>query len=436
MSIDLTHVILGFAVLAFLYILLSFEVMHRTAATLFTVAVLVILNMYLHFIKFSKLIESIDMNTIVLLMCMMMLVSVLSRTNVFSYLAREILHKLRGSPYIMIFILSGITAFVSAFIDNVTTVLLISPVVLEITRRLRVDPRPVLLAIVFASNIGGTATLVGDPPNILIGSAAKLSFMAFIRNLTPIVIADFFLFMLVMKFLIKGWLRSYPKEVKVIDLGGGPVYVRRVMLSKVLIALVVVIALFALEDFLEYPPSIPPLVGIGLLLVMTRRTVRIDRVLRDVDWSTLVFFMAMFIVIKGVEALGVMEFIANGILSFAKEYTSLMLVIVWVSAFVSAFIDNIPFVMSMIPVIKFIATATGLDPTPLYWSLSLGGCLGGNGTLIGASANVVVAGIADRHGHHISFASFIKYGMPVMISTVALSSVYLIIRYALLVPGT
>ncbi len=146
--------------------------------------------------------------------------------------------------------------------------------------------------------------------------------------------------------------------------------------------------------------------------------------------------MAMFIVIKGVEALGVMEFIANGILSFAKEYTSLMMVIVWVSAFVSAFINNIPFVMSMIPVIKFIATATDLDPTPLYWSLSLGGCLGGNNTLIGASANVVVAGIADRHGHHISFASFIKYGMPIMISTVALSSVYLIIRYALLIPGT
>ncbi len=223
------------------------------------------------------------MNTIVLLMRMMMLVSVLSRTNVFSYLAREILHRPRGSPYIMIFILSGITAFVSAFIDNATTVLLISPVVLEITRRLRVDPRPVLLAIVFASNIGGTATLVGDPPNILICSVAKLSLIAFIRNLTPIVIADFSLFILVMKFLIRGWLRSYPKEVKEIDLGGGPVYVKRVMPSKVLIALAAVIALFALEDFFEYPLSIPPLVGVGLLLIMTGRTVRIDRVLRDVD---------------------------------------------------------------------------------------------------------------------------------------------------------
>ncbi|HDJ83478.1 MAG TPA: hypothetical protein ENG44_00595, partial [Desulfurococcaceae archaeon] len=191
-------------------------------------------------------------------------------------------------------------------------------------------------------------------------------------------------------------------------------------------------ALFLLEDFLEYPPAIPPLIGIGVLLLLLRNRIRIESLLEDVDWSTLVFFIAMFIVIKGVEDLGVMEFIAREIYSFSTDYMVLILLILWVSAIVSAFVDNIPFVMAMVPVIAAMAKAATLNPIPLYWALSLGGCLGGNGTLVGASANVVVAGIAERHGYTISFRSFIRYGMPVLMLTVGLASIYLVLRYVIL----
>jgi len=336
-------------------------------------------------------------------------------------------------PFRLIAVLSAITAAISAFIDNVTTVLLITPLVIEIARKIRVNPRPLLLSIIFASNIGGTATLIGDPPNILIGSIAKLGFMDFIYNLTPIVIVDFLFFLVLIRLLNNKWIIQYTKattRIRRLEYYHQPVNKR--LLYKVLIALAIVIILFTLEDLLGYPPAIPALIGVSILMLLTGRRINIESVLRDIDWSTLVFFIAMFIVIKGVEDLGFVEFIANGICGISKDFVTIMMLIVWVSAILSAFIDNIPFVMTMIPVIPNIASSLHVDPTPLYWALSLGGCLGGNGTLVGASANIVVAGLADKHGYHIPFKTFIKQGMPVMILTVALSSIYLIIRYCIL----
>ncbi len=430
LTYSLPDVALGFAILVLLYALLTLEVVHRTVAALFTAAVVIVLDICLGFVGYSDLIHEIDMNTILLLMSMMMFVSILSKTGVFGYASSTLLRRLHARPLTLVAVLSAVTAMVSAFIDNVTTVLLITPVILEITRRLRVDPRPVLVSVVFASNIGGTATLIGDPPNILIGSRAGLSFGAFINNLTPAAMLAFLSFLLVMTILLRDWLRRYSPKGEVIEvLVQG---IDRKLLTKAFIALIVVLTLFGLEDLLKYPPAIPPLVGIGILLMLSRRRVRLEDVISGVDWSTLVFFMAMFIVIRGVEALGVMDFIASGIISVAKEYYSLLIIITWISAFVSAFVDNIPFVMSMIPVIAKISSIVSVNSTPLYWALSLGGCLGGNGTLVGASANVVVAGIAERHGHHISFIYFIKYGMPVMISTVIISTAYLILRYCVL----
>lgn len=180
------------------------------------------------------------------------------------------------------------------------------------------------------------------------------------------------------------------------------------------------IILFTLEDPLGNPPAIPALIGVSILMLLTGRRINIESVPRDIDWSTLAFFIAMFIVIKGVKDLGFVGFIANGICGISKDFVTIMMLIVWVSAILSAFIDNIPFVMTMIPVIPNIASSLHVDPTPLYWALSLGGCLGGNGTLVGASANIVVAGLADKHGYHIAFKTLIKQGMPVMILTVAL----------------
>ena len=430
MEYSIASVALGFGVLILLYTLLTLEIVHRTVAALFTAAVVVVLDIVLRFVGFTDLINEIDMNTILLLMCMMMFVSILSKTGVFSHMSSALLRRLHAKPFTLIAVLSAVTATVSAFIDNVTTVLLISPVILEISRRLKIDPRPILLSVVFASNIGGTATLIGDPPNILIGSKAGLGFKDFIYNLTPAVMLSFLAFLGVMAFLLRGWLRRYSPSTSSIN--GWIANVDRSLLRKALASLSVTLLLFGLEDVFEYPPAIPPIVGIGILLMLARGRVRIEDVLSDVDWSTLVFFMAMFIVIRGVEALGVMDFIAGAIMSVAHGYAALLIIIAWVSAVVSAFVDNIPFVMSMIPVIARIATTAAVASTPLYWALSLGGCLGGNGTLVGASANVVVAGIAERHGHHISFRSFLKYGMPVMTVTVAVSTVYLIVRYCVL----
>lgn len=426
------NIVLGFTILVILYALLVLEIMHRTAAALLAVSIVLILDTFLRFSDFNELVEGIDMNTILLLMSMMMFVGILSRTGAFSYLASMILIKFHNKPFLLITILSSITALVSAFIDNVTTVLLMTPIVLEIMEKLKVDPRPILLSIVFASNIGGTATLIGDPPNIIIGTRAGLGFMDFIRNLTPIVVIDFFAFLILIKVMFSKWINLYESRVRVIRNLQPSNRVDKYLLHRTLIILSVVIVLFLLEDFLEYPPAIPPLIGIGVLLLLLRNRIRIESLLEDVDWSTLVFFIAMFIVIKGIEDLGVMEFIAKEIYSFSTDYMVLILLILWVSAIVSAFVDNIPFVMAMVPVIAVMAKAATLNPIPLYWALSLGGCLGGNGTLVGASANVVVAGIAERHGYTISFRSFIRYGMPVLMLTVGLASIYLVLRYVIL----
>ena len=431
MEPSIANVVLGFIILIILYALLVLEVMHRTAAALLVVSIVLILNIALGFTDFNELVEGIDMDTILLLMSMMMFVGILSRTGAFSYLASMILIKFHGKPFLLITILSSITALVSAFIDNVTTVLLMTPIVLEIMEKLKVDPRPILLSIIFASNIGGTATLIGDPPNIIIGTRAGLGFMDFIRNLTPIVVIDFLAFLILIRVLFSKWINLYGSHARTIRNLQPSNRIDKYLLRRTLVILLMVIVLFLLEDFLEYPPAVPPLIGIGVLLLLLRNRVRIESLLEDVDWSTLVFFIAMFIIIKGVEDLGVMEFIAREIYSFSTDYMVLILLILWVSAIVSAFVDNIPFVMAMVPVVAAIARASALNPTPLYWALSLGACLGGNGTLVGASANVVVAGIAERHGYMISFKSFIKYGMPVLMLTVGLASIYLVLRYTI-----
>lgn len=424
---------IGFAILITLYTLLTLEIFHRTVIALIMVGIVFIINLILRYAPFTQLIEAIDLDTILLLMSMMMLVSIMSKTGVFSYIAHHILLKFYNKPFTLIAVLTSLTAFISAFVDNVTTVLIIAPIVIEVCRRLRIDPRLILLAIVFSSNIGGTATLIGDPPNIIIGSLAHLGFMAFVYNLTPVIVVDFIFFLLLIKILYRGWLNEYRKGIsKLSSTVNGlriSVKLRRKDLIEVLIPFFIVIVLFMLEDVLKYPPAIPALIGSAILLVLMGRRINIEEVLKDIDWSTLVFFMAMFIVIKGIEKLGFMKFIADFILNFSADFIIMILLVVWLSAIVSAFVDNIPFVMTMMSALLILAKSLSYNITPLYWALSLGGCLGGNATLVGASANIVVAGIADKYGYHISFKYFMKYGMPAMLLTVGISSIYLVLRY-------
>jgi len=420
---------IGFAILVLMYALLMLEVMHRTAVAILVAGIVFALNTALHFTTFEDLLAGIDLNTVLLLMSMMIIVGVLSRTGFFEYVAETLVYRTKGHPFLLVAALSAITALVSAFIDNVTTVLLMAPIVISVCRELRVDPRPVLLSTVFASNIGGTATLIGDPPNIIIGSAAHFSFMDFVRHLTPIAVADVFLLIAISPLLFRSWFRSY--SGRSLEATPRASRIDKPLLKKVLAVLTIVISLFLLEDALGYPPSIPAIIGAAITLILVKSRISLEDALNFVDWPTLIFFVFMFVAIRGVERLGVMDFIASAISSIAPNLPLAMMVVLWVSAILSAFVDNIPFVMAMVPVIERIASALGTESMPLYWALALGGCLGGNGTLIGASANIVVAGIAEKHGYHIPFRWFMRYGMPVMLATVGAAGAYLVIRYGL-----
>ena len=421
--------LLALAILLIVYAMLVTEYIHRTAAAVIGAATVLALNVALRYTTFEDLFSGVDIDTVLLLMSMMMIVSVLSRTRVFEYLAFKVLEKFYASPMKLLIAITGFTAAVSAFVDNVTTVLFVAPIAVEVCRKLDVDPRPLLISIALASNIGGTATLIGDPPNILIGSYAGLGFMDFIRNLTPIVIADYLLFIIVTRALISRWIGEVRRSVAMKKLTSVSIEVDRSLLRRTLIALSIAIALFFLEDVFEYPPAIPAMVGASILLLATRRSISIEEVVRGVDWPTLVFFIAMFILIRGVERLGLLDAIASGVCAVSSSLAVAIAVVVWISTAVSAVVDNIPYVMSMLPVIPAVATSLGVDPTPLYWALSLGACLGGNATIVGASANIVVAGIAEKQGYPITFKRFAKMGIPITIATVGLSTLYLLARY-------
>ncbi len=421
--------LLALAILLIVYAMLVTEYIHRTAAAVIGAATVLALNVALRYTTFEDLFSGVDIDTVLLLMSMMMIVSVLSRTRVFEYLAFKVLEKFYASPMKLLIAITGFTAAVSAFVDNVTTVLFVAPIAVEVCRKLDVDPRPLLISIALASNIGGTATLIGDPPNILIGSYAGLGFMDFIRNLTPIVIADYLLFIIVTRALISRWIGEVRRSVAMKKLTSVSIEVDRSLLRRTLIALSIAIALFFLEDVFEYPPAIPAMVGASILLLATRRSISIEEVVRGVDWPTLVFFIAMFILIRGVERLGLLDAIARGVCAVSSSLAVAIAVVVWISTAVSAVVDNIPYVMSMLPVIPAVATSLGVDSTPLYWALSLGACLGGNATIVGASANIVVAGIAEKQGYPITFKRFAKMGIPITIATVGLSTLYLLARY-------
>ncbi len=420
--------LLGFALLALMFILLALEILHRTIVAFLLAGIVFALNITLRFTTFDDLLAGIDLNTILLLMSMMIVVGALSKTGFFEYIAENLLYRTHRRPWLLVASLSLITALISAFIDNVTTVLLMAPIVIGICRELRIDPRPVLLATVFASNIGGTATLIGDPPNIIIGSAAHLGFNDFVQHLAPIVTLDALVLVGMSPVLFRGWFREYRAKVRSVVLRKR-VELDRALLRKVLATLAIVVSLFVLEDALGYPPSVPAVMGAAITLVLVHDRVGIDDIMSFIDWPTLVFFVFMFVAIRGIERMGVMDFVARSIATVAPTPALALMAILWISALLSAFVDNIPFVMAMVAVIPKLAASLGVDPTPLYWALSLGGCLGGNGTLVGASANVVVAGIAEKHGYPIPFRWFMRLGMPTMLTTVGLAALYLIARY-------
>lgn len=373
--------------------------------------------------------DDIDFNTLGLLTGMMILVTITRRTGVFEAIAVWSAVLTKGEPLRLLALLSVITAIASALLDNVTTVLLIVPVTLTLTDKLQVNPVPYLISEIIASNIGGTATLIGDPPNIMIGSAVGLSFNDFIFHLAPIA----FLVLLVTIGLL---LFIYRKDLEVDEESRQALlklnYKEEIkdwqLLRKSLWVLGLTILGFALHGVLHLESAVIALSGAILLMILSSEEP--EDILLHVEWPTIFFFTGLFVLVGGLKATGVIGHLASWSLEITHgNVMGTSLLVLWVSAIASAFIDNIPFVATMIPMLQEMGQLSGLNLEPVWWSLALGACLGGNGTLIGASANVIVAGIAEKNGIGLSFRQFMKIAFPLMLVSILLSHVYIYFRY-------
>ena len=371
---------------------------------------------------------AVDWNVIFLLFGMMVIAGVLRRTGVFSWLAIRTVRVARGEPLAILLLLAGITALLSAFLDNVTTIVLLVPVTLYIATTLRLSPIPFVLAEVLASNIGGTATLIGDPPNILIGSASGLTFGDFLLNLAPVVIVIFVVFAGAMALVFRRHMTVAP-EVReaVLAIDDSEFISDHRLLRLGLLVLALTIAGFLFASVIHQEPATIALLGAAVLLLVAR--LEPDELIREVDWSTLLFFVGLFVLVEGLVATGVITALGTGLVEITGgDQAVTTLGLLWVSGIASAFVDNIPYTATMIPVVQQLGDA-GLAIEPLWWALALGACLGGNATIIGASANVVAASAVARAGYPISFGRFLQVGGLVALLSMVISSAYVWVRY-------
>ncbi len=437
------HVIFGFdplitasVILVVTYLLVISDRFDRSLLALLGAGAMILAGVLTQ----EEAIRGIDFNTIALLTGMMILVSVARRSGVFEFLAIASAQLVRASPAGVLCLLSLVTAIVSALLDNVTTVLLIAPVTLSIAQRLRVPVFPFLFAEIMASNIGGTATLIGDPPNIMIGSAAGLSFNAFVIDLAPVIVVVMAVQLLLTHLL---WGRStqatQADRAAVMALSARAAIVDGRLLRLSLIVFAATLLAFVFASFLRLEPGAIAMIGAATLMLLdnlihhrSEQPAKIGATYGDVDWITIFFFVGLFIVVHGFEQTGAIGDLAQALVAASHGNLAITAsVILWASAILSAIIDNIPFVAAMIPLIKMLAPSFGGDEAllPLWWALSLGACLGGNGTLIGASANLTVAGIAQRSGVRFDFLTYSRYAAPLTLVSLAICQIYLWLRY-------
>lgn len=420
------------------YVLLSFEILHRTTIAMvgatFVILIGILTGLFTVSTSFEFAISSIDFNTIGLLLGMMIIVAILGETGVFEYLGVRMSKASKGNMWRLMVMFCIFTATISMFIDNVTTVLLIVPITISVFKTLKISPIPFIIAQVLASNVGGTATLIGDPPNILIGSAANIDFSSFIINMGPTVAVSLFASLFILKFQYRKYLEQKPHNIEDLLSQDEKVLIKdRSVLKKSLAVLLGVIFLFVIHGSINIEPSIIALSGAGILMIVARS--RPEQVLRQVDWSTLIFFAGLFIIISGAVKAGAIDILSNIVLQISGGNPWLLFfMIIWISAIASAFIDNIPFAATMIPLIFAIyntesvaAVFGGFAINPLWWALSLGVGFGGNGTIIGSSAGIVATGLAEINGHRITFNQFLRVGFPFMIASVAVGSIVLLI---------
>jgi len=382
----------------------------------------------------------IDFNTIALLTGMMIIVSITRSTGVFEYVAIWSAKKVKADPKWILLVLAVVTAVFSAFLDNLTTVLLIVPIALLIVEKLKVSPYPFLFSQILASNIGGTATLIGDPPNILIGSATGLSFMAFLTNMGPVALVILVVAVIIFHF-VWGKTLVAPQELRdrVMNFNEADSITDRPQMIRSLIVLALVIAGFIIGEHYHIRPGTVAMLGGAVLMLVTilgkthsEQSKTVHKTFGDVEWDALFFFMGLFVVVGGVEHAGLLNMLGQEMLAATNaDPQATTFATLWISAVVSAAVDNIPFVATMIPLVESMETAIG-GPEALetvWWALALGACLGGNGSLIGAAANVMVSGMADRAGYPITFAKFALVGIPITLLSVAIAHGYMWLRY-------
>lgn len=416
--------IIAVAVFLIVILLIITERVHRTAAAMAGAVVLILTGV----MSADKALSYIDFNTIGVLVGMMIFVAIVRRSGMFEYIAVRAAKAVHGDPWKIMVAFTLITALLSAILDNVTTVLLVGPMSIAIARMLKIDPVPFLMGQILASNVGGTATLIGDPPNIMIGSAAHLSFMDFLDNTGFAVLFILVVLILLMKIV-------YEKKIELGTVDTGAIekldpsksITNRALMKKGIIVLICVIVGFMFHDKLGIESSVIALTAAAVMLIIGREDV--NEAIQDVEWTTILFFMSLFVVVGGLTETGIIKELASKIIDATDGHPMVtMLVLLWASALLSSILDNIPFVATLIPLILAMQ-ADGMDVTSFWWAISLGACLGGNGTMIGASANVVLSDISTKHGYPITFKSYLKVGMPFMLLSIVISTVFLVVKF-------
>lgn len=423
------NALLAVAIFLATYVFIISEKIHRTVIALVGGMAIVVLGV----ISQETAIHHIDFNTLGLLVGMMIIVGVTAETGLFNYLAIKAAKKVEGKPMQILIVMSVLTAVCSALLDNVTTVLLTVPVTISIAKKLNVRATPFLVSQIMASNIGGTATLIGDPPNIMIGSSTNLGFGDFAINLAPVAIVILIVTMFLLEFIYRKQLVTTDElRAHIMSLDESKELKDMALLKKSVTMLVLTIVLFSLHQMLHLESATVAMFCASILLLIAYPTHEkaLEAVFKKVEWIAIFFFVGLFVLVGGLVETGVISMIAEKAMEITQGDTaSTAILILWLSAIASAFVDNIPFVATMIPMIHEMGRMGMDNLTSLWWSLALGACLGGNGTLIGASANVVVAGLAAAAGYPISFVRYFKIAFPLMILSIIISHIYVVIRY-------
>ena len=416
--------IVSIAVFVIVMVAIMTEKLHRSLAAI----VGAMLVLALHVLPFDAAMEHIDFNTLGVLLGMMLFVSVVKLSGMFEFLAIKAARLAKGEPWKVMLLFVLLTAVLSAFLDNVTTVLLIGPMTLTVCKLLDVNPIPFFMTEILASNIGGTATLIGDPPNIMIGSAAGFTFFDFILYDAPAVVVILAAVLVVFYFLYGRKMHvNEEHRARIMELDEHAMIKNKRLLKQSYVMIGLVVVGFMAHGALGLESSVIALGAAGIIMLISGES--IEEALANVEWTTLAFFAGLFVIVGAMAETGVIEMLAHALIDATGGNVFVtMLVLLVGSAVISSFLDNIPFVATMIPILLAMES-TGMDVTPLWWAVSLGACLGGNGTLIGASANVVLSDISKKNGHEITFVQFLKTGFPIMLLTVVIAGLYLVVRF-------